>query len=545
MDNVFVRYPRAVVHLRRQFENKRFGLIFGSGLSSHFKVPNWEALIERIANDPAVDGKAIHNGADGDKSLPYMTEMLFQHYRRQRYDAAPPNPWDARAFDFTIARDWVQIVRAHLYADAKTMPADIAHACKSHPYLSVYLSLIRKIRMTVTYNFDDFIEQAIANDPQRGEDEKKASRGYETVTNMSMQFRRSNAIIYHPNGVIPLLPEETPSDRFVFSESSYAERMIGIFVGEYGGLVSHLAHNTCLIIGVSLTDETFRNVLSQNAKANPGNYHYYVLYNDGQTKISDKQLDAITLTNFNVYNLITLYLNDNEIASLGKLIQCGPAAIHDCKQRSGGPHLAFRYYLTGSIGAGKSTCLNYLRNCEAYDEWLEPRIPVLARAWDSLNDEEKNEADTWIIKQFKLKNDILRGNKEGIFVLDRGPLDPLAFTKREEWSAKANKLLDMICDVGRKLEVEPGHVILLMGDPEELAVRILLSGRKEYTPKRLKKMQANLLEGYWGKGMTVIDTRGLSVTDVVRKISEIIHLVEYVPSVLHDKLLDYEKEKIG
>lgn len=54
-----------------------------------------------------------------------------------------------------------------------------------------------------------------------------------------MQFRRTNTVIYHPNGVVPQNPLETPSDRFVFTEASYLKQLMGIFAGDQAGLVSH------------------------------------------------------------------------------------------------------------------------------------------------------------------------------------------------------------------------------------------------------------------------------------------------------------------
>ena len=72
-------------------------------------------------------------------------------------------------------------------------------------------------------------------------------------------------------------------------------------------------------------------------------------------------------------------------------------------------------------------------------------------------------------------------------------------------------------------------VILLTGDPKELAARNLSIGRTDYTPEKLTKMENALRSVYNGGGVRVVDTRGRSVGEVTKTLSEIIHLEEYEP----------------
>ncbi len=303
-------YSRAVVHMRKQVLAKRFGLVFGAGLSQAFGIPTWRALVQALAVDPDVQGESVLQVVPPHASLPYQTEMLFEHYKQQRYGRAPADQHHTRKLDFQIGADWREIVRKHLYAGVK---ADLGQSLDAHPYMKEYIPLIQRSHMTVTYNFDDFIEQSLLR--LRTEAEPN-SRGFESVTNPWTQFRRATAIIYHPNGVVPQNPLETPSDRFVFSEASYAEQLMGIFAGDQAGLLNHFSKHTCLLVGLSLEDETLRNVLMQGARSCPGNFHYYVHYlKAGETLDHEKQ-QAITLTNFKVYNLITLFLHEDRIARL-------------------------------------------------------------------------------------------------------------------------------------------------------------------------------------------------------------------------------------
>src|SRR5713226_10308046 len=80
-------YPRAVVHMRAQLKLHRLSLVFGAGLSKPFGLPNWGTLVEDIAADPEVAGQKILERFKDKGSLPYKTELLFQHYRNRRAKA--------------------------------------------------------------------------------------------------------------------------------------------------------------------------------------------------------------------------------------------------------------------------------------------------------------------------------------------------------------------------------------------------------------------------------------------------------------------------
>jgi len=313
-EEILKEYARPVMHIRDQFNKNRFGLVFGAGLSKSFGLPTWSKLVESIAGDEDVQGKELLKQSSPRGALSYKTEMLYQHFKKRKHLCHNANSINSREFDFEAAGEWLNIVRRHLYRGTDTK---MKASFDSHPYLSKLLPIIKKSHMTVTYNFDDFIEQAIII--TRTKKEKQASKGYEIVTNPWSQFKRDQAIIYHPNGVVPSMEMETPSDSIIFLESSFADQILGHSNGEDTGLLNHLSKKTCLFIGLSLEDETLRALLAKNAKKNPGNYHYYVMFT-GNDDYTLEHKEAIKHTNFRVYNLITLFLNDEEIACIADLI---------------------------------------------------------------------------------------------------------------------------------------------------------------------------------------------------------------------------------
>jgi len=516
-------YSRAVVHLRAQLSMKRFSIFFGAGLSKSFSLPDWPALVEHIAGDPEIDGQDILKRFSGKGSLPYKTELLFQHLRMRDASVAAPNALGSPEFENRTFAKWLQICKKHLYKNA---PADFEGALLKHGYLLKYIPLIQEMPITITYNFDDFLERALFTKKHS----KDNTLGYETVTNPWTQFRRRDAVIYHPHGILPRQLMEFPSDRLIFSESGYAALFLGALAGDFSFLLNHLSKNTCLIIGSSLEDEDLRNLLVQSTKANPGNPHYYVYYLKPGESLAPEEREAIQRANFHVYNLITLFLHEEEIAALGDLLNINN--VPNCELAD---HLAeldkpgrFTFYLTGALTVGKSTATSQFRNLMVLDEWTEPRLDLLATSWDKLTDDQKKEVDAWIANQFRAKNDRLRHENFGVALVDRPPLDPLTFTPPTERPAKARLLSDAICP-GGKWEIAEGTVIFLTADPKELAARVLATGRDDYTEDKLRQMEADLRVVYDGPGVRELDTRGRSIAEVARSVSEIIHLQQYEP----------------
>jgi hypothetical protein len=129
------RYPRAVVHMRRQVAMKRFGLCLGAGVSKDFGFPMWGPLISRIAAHPNVDGAALI-GPTAAPSQSSRTQVLYQRFRSRRLAGVPESAITSEQ-QRTTEQAWLQLVHDCLYQGITTDDSKLVH-----PYLKEFLPIV-------------------------------------------------------------------------------------------------------------------------------------------------------------------------------------------------------------------------------------------------------------------------------------------------------------------------------------------------------------------------------------------------------------------
>lgn len=289
-------------------------------------------------------------------------------------------------------------------------------------------------------------------------------------------------------------------------------------------LHAQLSQKTCLLIGCSLADPTLSYLLKRNAAHHPGHYHY-LIYWTGKKGENGPCPIAYAERLFELYNLVTLSLSSEQIMILGDLLSYAHDFLLE-NARDNNIDPMFIYIVTGAVGSGKSSVISHFRSLRQHDEWLEPRKPGMEKKVETLSDEQMREIDKWVDGQFALKNRGLYSNENavGVHILDRGPLDPLAFTRPGQVPGRAKRLKTAIIRKSKlQKEIVPAHVIFLKADPKEMEVRATSAG-KSFDADTLHKQEQLLLEAYGqGAGVTVIDTRGMALQDVVKRVAKVIH----------------------
>jgi hypothetical protein len=342
------------------------------------------------------------------------------------------------------------------------------------------------------------------------------------VWDENSQLPTTEPVIFHPNGFLPSHKYERSSPRLVFSEEAFSDQLQGSMYGRYAILKNEVSHKTCLLVGISLEDPILAFVLRQNALNHPGHFHYIIHWTgrQGVNGLSPEQESRL----FKLYNLICLQLNTEEIRLVADMLAWDSVQAYQ-EGEMNDISLMFSFVVTGAVGVGKSSVISHFRSLKQHDEWTEPRLDQMARDPERLADNELQTVDDWVAKQFRLRNNVLNFNENqiGLHILDRGPLDPLAFTpKKQPIPMKAKRLRNAI--KGRsKSPLSGAHVIVLKGDPTVLNTRSIAQG-KDFSVEAINQQQEMLTDCYSKDGVTAIDTRSLSLEDVVRKVAfEIFH----------------------
>lgn len=533
-NRILEKYCRAIVHMRQELDNRRFGLILGAGASTDLGFPNWPDLIKRIAKHPEISAENMLKNSSSHTSI---SQLLFQRYKSNIIEkTVKADDFAYNRIEMTVGAGWQRIVRDALYRD---VPEDAHDLMSRDKFLWAFIDVIKRSQITVNYNFDDSLERMLA--ASRTEEEKKKIRGYKTMWGDNVHLSPDSRVVYHPNGFLPRQLSETPSPQLVFLEDSFADQLIYSMSGHYAFLTDYLSQTSGLLIGHSLNDPTLKHLLRQNAIRHPGHCHYYIAFVESGENIEPMYEQSVSDSNFEVYNLITLFLSKEEIAALGVLLNMNDKEFqHRVEER--GEVETYRYFITGSVCVGKSTAVSHFLNLKTYDEWLEPLPQCMEKDPEKVHEEEKiQKIDDWVARQVGLKNLELLDNLKGLHIIDRAPLDAFAFTLVEKWVEKAQLLKRGISPGDSTRELCPGHIIFLIGDSQVMASRAIISHR-DTDAEKLDKQQ-EMLKRVYGKGeqgVTIVDTREKTVWQVAKEIARIIHRNKYIEANMQEWLNQIE-----
>lgn len=534
-DDLIRKYSRSLSHLRSQKKLDRLGLVFGAGISKGFGFPTWDKLIDRIAFDHRVEGNILLDNVGSKTSI---SQLLFQSYRSKEYYNHGDDYVAFDKFNSHVQSGWHEIIHDALY---KNVPSSTSKLQGNDSYLHEYLDIIKDIKLTVNYNFDNTIQRLLS--ASRTDAQKKKERGYRTVWNSDLQLYPQRGVIYHPNGFLPYNITDRTSEDLIFLDDSFGDQLIESTTGHYSTLSYYYSQNTCLFIGLSLEDSTLKHLLRQCANLHPGHVHYYVHYLEDPNSIDAESKKAIIDANFEVYNLVTLFLNKDGMRRLAEVIKYSDEDYEEVSDLVA-HNTSYKYFLTGSVSVGKSTAVSNFRSLQTHDEWLENRIEGMEKDPALISKQEQiKKIDKWVVDQWRKKNFALsRTANHGVHIIDRCPLDAFAFTPVKEWVQKAKFTKTGITPKSSKTKLVNGTVILLLGDPDAMAVRALKL-QKKVTPADLSYRQDLLKIVYANDviGVVWLDTREKTANKVAKEISKIIHIDDYIECDIQERLSQIEK----
>jgi hypothetical protein len=239
--------------------------------------------------------------------------------------------------------------------------------------------------------------------------------------------------------------------------------------------------------------------------------------------------------NLHVYNLISIFLTKDEIKALIQMLNLD---VEDAEFEDQLRHIAKikidrKYYLVGSVAAGKSSTLEALRCFTTHEEW-KGRVPAEMYLKDeTLTEEQQSKVDRFLYPQLTQKNRRMASEYPAIRVMDRAYLDLFAFSKSSsEVKRKAVRLREEVEGWGGHFQ--DGHIVFLTASEEafkeRLAKRALPSGDEkkiQFDPETLIAQGAKLKKIYRPEADSTFDTSEMDAGQTVKEIARRILLKPY------------------
>jgi SIR2-like protein len=520
--------PVWITHMwQRRIEHSRLGLVLGAGVSDDADIPMWGELVTRLmasANFPD-DRMAAHKNDGLTPTL--LAEMAY----RRHFDSQTEAHSDmvAKFRRYQVDASWCLKIHACLYE--KVMGKTFAEIAEKHVYLEPLAELICKSQFAVTFNFDDIVDEAVITYADKGRGQNP-----EIIVRPKIETRKDAPIIYHINGKLPREELRGRSEQVLLTEDAFADILLSPNSHDAEFVINKFAVRTFLLLGVSLTDNSLKNLLRSAAKRNPSNHHFIVYFEDDDRPPRSKEVrQDLFDANLHVYNLISIFLSRSEIKALIQMLNLD---IRDAEFENQLRHIAKvkidrKYYLVGSVAAGKSSTLEALRCFTTHEEW-KGRVPAEMYLKDeTLDEEQQRKVDQFLYPQLTQKNRRMSSEYPALRVMDRAYLDLFAFSKSsEEIKRKAIRLKEEVDCWGGHFQ--DGQIFFLTASVEEfkerLAKRALPTGdgkKIQYDPESLIAQDAKLRKIYKPEPKSTFDTSEMVGAETAKKIARAILLGPY------------------
>jgi len=247
----------------------RLTLVCGAGVSVQAGIPTWndlllrllESMIERLSKDQAHD---LHSSMAADFAEQYGTSsaLIIGKYLKNNF-----------------GEDFSENVRDVLYAKKPTT-CDLIDAIID---LARPKRDSRPLDSIITFNFDALIEEGL----------DRANILNRPIFTEAILHETSEIPVYHVHGYLPREGTVPPGSDIVFSEDAYHSQFLDPFSWSNLIQLNKLTFNTCLFIGLSLTDPNLRRLLDVAWRKNPNKTISHYIVKKLPDRSGDPSLDKL------------------------------------------------------------------------------------------------------------------------------------------------------------------------------------------------------------------------------------------------------------
>lgn len=230
----------------------RLTLVCGAGVSSSMNFPSWNTLLIRILKRALLLTEQKYS--DDDMNLLLSSSNLIV----------------GKYLKILLKDNFDDVVSNCLYEDEYTLETDAY--CESD-LIKYIIELIRpkrnkgSVESVITFNFDSLLEEFL----------DKYSIKYKAIHDEGILYEIDEIPIYHVHGYLPR-NEKLEKHNLVFSEDGYHTQFIDPY--NWSNLIQlyKYMNNSCLFIGVSLSDPNLRRILDISKRKNERteNQHFII-----------------------------------------------------------------------------------------------------------------------------------------------------------------------------------------------------------------------------------------------------------------------------
>lgn len=237
-------YDKQVQQLANALHGGRLTLVCGAGVSVGAGVPSWnsllltllESMMQRISDDYSISLKEANAGEFQSRYAP--SSLIMGKYLKNN-----------------LGKDFLKEVRNALYSGDPS----------SCDILDSIVNLSRPQRdgkpldSIITFNFDALLEENLQNQ----------NISYKAIYGEGVRNTSNELPVYHVHGYLAREGIIPSNMEIVFSEDAYHSQFIEPFSWSNLIQLNKLSQNTCLFIGLSLSDPNLRRLLDVANRKNP------------------------------------------------------------------------------------------------------------------------------------------------------------------------------------------------------------------------------------------------------------------------------------
>lgn len=257
--------------LSESLKNGRLTLVCGAGVSIGANIPSWndlllrllESMMVRVSNNSSISLKNIET-KEFQKRLGSSSLVMGKYLKSN------------------LGKDFLLELRDALYKDNP----------KSCELIESIVEISRPQRdgkpldSIITFNFDSLIEENLA----------KNNIKYKAIDKEGVRNKANELPIYHVHGYLPRKGNINSKKDVVFSEDAYHTQFIEPFSWSNLIQLNKLSQNTCLFVGMSLTDPNLRRLLDvANRKETSNSINHYIIKKMPEINDSDGHIDELMI----------------------------------------------------------------------------------------------------------------------------------------------------------------------------------------------------------------------------------------------------------